>query len=130
MIRPSMTRGLAARGGVGAILAALLVSVPAAAEDVCHFVEVQCDRASKAVRIVPFAAADEECARLRALKDADWLVDVARHVRSGRGQMAPGQPKIVKCDLGDPLRTLDTSLPLVHRSQWDVATGLALRTFN
>jgi type IV pilus assembly protein PilM len=36
----------------------------------------------------------------------------------------------VKCELGDPLRTLDTSLPLVHRSQWDVAAGLALRTIN
>jgi type IV pilus assembly protein PilM len=36
----------------------------------------------------------------------------------------------VKCDLGDPLRTLETSLPLVHRSQWDVAAGLALRSFN
>ncbi len=36
----------------------------------------------------------------------------------------------VKCELGDPLRTLETSLPLVHRSQWDVAAGLALRNIN
>lgn len=36
----------------------------------------------------------------------------------------------IKCDVGDPLRTLQTSLPLVHRSQWDVAAGLALRSSN
>jgi type IV pilus assembly protein PilM len=36
----------------------------------------------------------------------------------------------VKCDVGDPLRSLETSLPLVHRSQWDVAAGLALRSVN
>jgi type IV pilus assembly protein PilM len=36
----------------------------------------------------------------------------------------------VRCDVGDPLRTLETSLPLLHRSQWDVAAGLALRSIN
>lgn len=36
----------------------------------------------------------------------------------------------VRCEVGDPLRTLQTSLPLVHRSQWDVAAGLALRSMN
>jgi hypothetical protein len=36
----------------------------------------------------------------------------------------------VKCEVGDPLRTLETSLPLLHRSQWDVAAGLALRSPN
>ncbi len=36
----------------------------------------------------------------------------------------------VKCDVGDPLRTLETSLPMVHRAQWDVAAGLALRSVN
>lgn len=36
----------------------------------------------------------------------------------------------VRCEVGDPLRTLETSLPLVHRAQWDVAAGLALRSIN
>jgi type IV pilus assembly protein PilM len=36
----------------------------------------------------------------------------------------------VKCEVGDPLRTLETTLPLMHRSQWDVAAGLALRSPN
>ncbi|MEX2185268.1 MAG: pilus assembly protein PilM [Pirellulales bacterium] len=36
----------------------------------------------------------------------------------------------VKCEVGDPLRTLETSLPLIHRAQWDVAAGLALRPIN
>ncbi|MGH7004479.1 MAG: hypothetical protein ACREIP_11075, partial [Alphaproteobacteria bacterium] len=63
---------------------------------------VQCDRASKAMRIVPFAAANEECGRLRALKDAEWLVDVAMHVRAaGKERLGPGVPKVVKCDLGE-----------------------------
>jgi type IV pilus assembly protein PilM len=34
----------------------------------------------------------------------------------------------VKCEVGDPLRTLATTLPIWNRSQWDVAAGLALRT--
>jgi type IV pilus assembly protein PilM len=33
----------------------------------------------------------------------------------------------VKCELGDPLRALETSLPAARRSQWDVAAGLAMR---
>jgi type IV pilus assembly protein PilM len=33
----------------------------------------------------------------------------------------------VKCELGDPLRTMETQLPAAHRGQWDVAAGLALR---
>jgi type IV pilus assembly protein PilM len=33
----------------------------------------------------------------------------------------------VKCELGDPLRALETNLPAARRSQWDVAAGLAMR---
>jgi hypothetical protein len=68
----------------------------------CNFVEVQCDRAANIVRVVPFRAENEECDRVRAVKDADWLVDVARHVRAaGKDRTAPGAAKIVKCDLGE-----------------------------
>ena len=34
----------------------------------------------------------------------------------------------VKCELGDPLRLFDVNLPANRRGQWDVATGLALRS--
>lgn len=98
-------------GRVAAIALALpfLFAADAVGDDVCHFVEVQCDRASKAVRIVPFAAVDQECARLRALKDADWLVDVARHVRAtGKDRLGPGSPKIVRCELGEGKTVLTT----------------------
>ena len=91
-------------GRVAAMVLALpfLFAADAFGDDVCHFVEVQCDRASKAVRIVPFSAIDGECGRLRALKDADWLIDVALHVRAtGKDRLGPGAAKVVKCELGE-----------------------------
>jgi len=36
----------------------------------------------------------------------------------------------MKCELGDPLRSHESSIPVARRGQWDVATGLALRDFN
>ncbi len=33
----------------------------------------------------------------------------------------------LKCELGDPLRTYENTLPQTRRGQWDVAAGLALR---
>jgi len=33
----------------------------------------------------------------------------------------------VKCELGDPLRLVESALPNQRRGQWDVVTGLALR---
>jgi len=90
-------------GRVAAIALTLpfLFAADAFGDDVCHFVEVQCDRASKAVRIVPFSAMDQECGRLRAVKDADWLVDVAHHVRAtGKDRLGPGAAKVLKCELG------------------------------
>jgi hypothetical protein len=36
----------------------------------------------------------------------------------------------VKCELGDPLRDYPTKLPGGRPGQWDVATGLALRSTN
>lgn len=88
---------------LGAAMAALLpLSAATASDYACNFVEVQCDRAANLVRIVPFRAENEECDRLRAVKDADWLVDVARHVRgSGKDRKGPGAPKVVKCELGE-----------------------------
>src|SRR5262249_12468021 len=42
------------------------------------------------------------CEQVRTVKDADWLVDVARHVRpAGKDGAAPGAPKIVRCELGE-----------------------------
>lgn len=85
-----------------AAFAALLPLSPAMASDyACNFVEVQCDRAANLVRVVPFRAENEECDRLRAVKDADWLVDVGRHVRAGKDRKGPGAAKVVRCDLGE-----------------------------
>jgi hypothetical protein len=87
-----------------ACAAALLAVAPATAhaDYACNFVEVECDRAAKAVRVVPFRAEADECVKLRALKDAEWLVDVARHVRmSGKDRVAPGAPKVVRCELAE-----------------------------
>ena len=97
-------------GRVAAMALALpfLFAADAFGDDVCHFVEVQCDRASKAVRIVPFSAESQECGRLRAIKDADWLVDVALHMRAtGKDKLGTGGAKIVKCELG-PQKTVLT----------------------
>jgi len=80
------------------------VPAAAAASDyACNFVEVQCDRAANVMRVVPFRAENEECDRLRAVvKDADWLVDLGRHVRQvGKDRATPGTAKVVKCDLGE-----------------------------
>ena len=98
----TLTAGrLAARGAVFALALPFLFAADAAADDICHFVEVQCDKAAKVVRIVPFAAMDQECGRLRALKDADWLVDVAKHVRgTGKDAMlSSGAAKTIRCEL-------------------------------
>ncbi len=85
-----------------AMLAALLPLSPALASDyACNFVEVQCDRAANLVRVVPFRAENEECDRLRAVKDADWLVDVGRHVRAGKDRKGQGAAKVVRCDFGE-----------------------------
>ncbi len=85
-----------------AAFAAFVPLSPALASDyACNFVEVQCDRAANLVRVVPFRAENEECDRLRAVKDADWLVDVGRHVRAGKDRKGPGAAKIVRCDLGE-----------------------------
>ena len=86
---------------LGAALAAALPQTAAAMDYVCNFVEVQCDRAANLVRVVPFRAENEECHRLRAVKDADWLVDVGRHVRAGKDRKGPGAAKVVRCDLGE-----------------------------
>ena len=80
----------------------LLLPGGAAADYACNFVEVQCDRASKAVRVVPFSAVNEDCDRVRALKNASWLVDVARRIRStAKDRIGPGSPQGVKCELGE-----------------------------
>jgi hypothetical protein len=84
------------------MLAALLPLSPALASDyACNFVEVQCDRAANLVRVVPYRAENEECDRLRAVKDADWLVDFGRHVRAGKDRKGQGAAKVVRCDLGE-----------------------------
>ena len=91
-----------ARSALVAALAALLpLSAATASDYACNFVEVQCDRAANLVRIVPFRAENEECDRLRAVKDADWLVDVGRHVRAGKDRKGQGAAKVVRCDLGE-----------------------------
>ncbi len=96
-----------------ALAAALAAAVPhaaAASDYACNFVEVQCDRAANVVRVVPFRAENEVCDRLRAVKDADWLVDVARHVREGgRNRKGPGAAKVVRCDIGEG-RTVSASI--------------------
>lgn len=93
-----------------AALAAILPLSPAMGSDYsCNFVEVQCDRAANLVRVVPFRAENEECDRLRAVKDADWLVDVARHVRAGKDRKGPGAAKVARCDLGEG-RTVSVSI--------------------
>ena len=105
---------------VPALAALLLVPATAAADYACNFVEVECDRASKAVRVVPFRAEGEDCDRLRALKDADWLVDVARHIRTtGKDRAGPGAPKVVQCDLGEgkSVRTLVQGTPVTATMQ-------------
>jgi hypothetical protein len=90
-----------------AFLASLAVILPpaaaAASDYACNFVEVQCDRAANVVRVVPFRAENEECDRLRmVVKDADWLVDIGRHVRQvGKDRATAGTAKVVKCDLGE-----------------------------
>jgi len=92
----------AARAAAFAGVLSCAFAAQAAADDICHFVEVQCDRAAKAVRIVPFAAVDQECGRLRAVNDADWLVDVALHMR-GMGKdtkLASGAGKVMRCEFG------------------------------
>jgi type IV pilus assembly protein PilM len=33
----------------------------------------------------------------------------------------------IKCDLGEPLRAFEQSVPSGRKAQWDLATGLALR---
>lgn len=89
-------------GALGAVIAAAMPLSAAAADYACNFVEVQCERAGNLVRVVPFRAENEECDRLRAVKDADWLVDVARHVRApGKDRKGPGAPKVVRCELGE-----------------------------
>lgn len=104
MALPSGKRAAALRPASAIAFALLLAPATAAASDyACNFVEVQCDRAANIVRIVPFRAENEECDRLRAVvKDAEWLVDVARHVRpSGKDRAAPGTAKVVKCEFGE-----------------------------
>jgi hypothetical protein len=103
MVRRFATRASTTCRAFVASLAVILPAATAAAADyACNFVEVQCDRAANLVRIVPFRAENEECERLRAVKDADWLVDVARHVRAtGKERTGSGGAKIVKCELGE-----------------------------
>jgi hypothetical protein len=104
MAWPSGKRAAALRPASALALALLLAPAAAAASDyACNFVEVQCDRAANLVRVVPFRAENEECDRLRkVVKDAEWLVDVARHVRSvAKDRTASGTAKVVKCDLGE-----------------------------
>ena len=103
MRRPSKRCAPALGHALVATLASILLSAPAAALDyACNFVEVQCDRAANVVRIVPFRAENEECDRVRAVKDADWLIDVARHVRAaGKERTGPGAAKVVKCELNE-----------------------------
>lgn len=36
----------------------------------------------------------------------------------------------LKCELGDPLRSYESTIPPARRGQWDVAAGLALRDLN
>ncbi len=86
----------------------------------CNFVEVQCDRAANLVRVVPFRAENEECTRLRAVKNADWLVDVARHVSAaGKDRAGPGAPKVVTCELaaGRSVATSIQGVPIAARLQ-------------
>lgn len=93
-----------------AALVAAPLSAAAASDYACNFVEVQCDRAANLVRVVPFRAENEECDRLRAVKDADWLIDVARHARVyGKDRRGPAAGKVVRCDLGDG-RIVSTSV--------------------
>jgi hypothetical protein len=101
MVRSLAKRAPMAFGAIAAVLAANFLAPSSAASDyACNFVEVQCDRAANIVRVIPFRAENEECDRLRAVKDADWLVDVARHVRaSGKGRTGPGEAKVLKCEL-------------------------------
>jgi hypothetical protein len=104
MALPSGKRAAALRPASALALAFLLAPAAAAASDyACNFVEVQCDRAANVVRVVPFRAENEECDRLRkVVKDADWLIDVARHARiGGKAGAGPGAAKIVRCDLGE-----------------------------
>ncbi len=104
MVRPSRKRAAAIRHASAAASALLLLfpAAAAAADNACNFVEVQCDRAASLVRVVPFRAENEECDRLRSIKDADWLVDVARHVQAaGKERTGPGAPKVAKCELGE-----------------------------
>jgi len=101
MVRGIARTAITAFGLAAAAIGSLFVAPGAAASDyACNFVEVQCDRAANIVRVIPFRAENEECDRLRAVKDADWLVDVARHVRAaGRGRTGPGEAKVLKCEL-------------------------------
>ena len=91
------------RAFVAALALMLPAAAAAAADYACNFVEVQCDRAANVVRVVPFRAENEECDRLRTVvKDADWLVDIGRHVRQvGKDRATAGTAKVVKCDLGE-----------------------------
>jgi type IV pilus assembly protein PilM len=41
-----------------------------------------------------------------------------------------GRQLDLKCELSDPFRTLPSSPNLGRPGQWDVATGLAMRTLN
>lgn len=104
MALPSGKRAAALRPASAIAFALLLAPTAAAASDyACNFVEVQCDRAANVMRVVPFRAENEECDRLRAVvKDADWLVDLGRHVRQvGKDRATSGTAKVVKCDLGE-----------------------------
>jgi len=103
MVRPSGKQAAARRHALAAGLAlTFLAPATAAADYACNFVEVQCDRAAHLVRVVPFRAENEECGRLRSVKDLDWLVDVARHVQAGaKDRTKAGAPKVVKCEFGD-----------------------------
>jgi hypothetical protein len=92
----------------------------AASDYACNFVEIQCDRAANLVRIVPFRAENEECDRLRALKNTEWLVDVARHVSaSGKDRGASAAPKVVRCELaaGRSVSTIVQGLPVEAKPQ-------------
>lgn len=91
-----------APAALGAALAALVPAAPAAALDyACNFVEVHCDQAANVLRVVPFRAENEECDRVRGLKNADWLVDVGRHVRAPRSNRSgAGAAKLIRCELG------------------------------
>lgn len=92
----------------------------AASDYACNFVEIQCDRAANLVRIVPFRAENEECDRLRALKNAEWLVDVARHVSApGKDRGASAAPRVVRCELasGRQVSTVVQGVPVEAKPQ-------------